>query len=54
MQISFALLMHDPGALLRRLPILCLEDIGLLHPRLPLINWLMARAPSLNLALFRR
>ncbi|MEW5302813.1 MAG: hypothetical protein WDW36_005559 [Sanguina aurantia] len=32
--------LEDPGELLRRLPIVCLED-GWLHPSLPLIVWFM-------------
>ena len=31
----------DAGELLRRLSIICLED-AVLHPRLPLVVWLMA------------
>ena len=37
---ALQLLKDDPGELLRRLSIICLED-AILHPRLPVVVWLM-------------
>jgi hypothetical protein len=40
-RIALCLLKDQPGELLRRLSIICVED-ALLHPALPLVVWLMA------------
>lgn len=43
LSLTLHYLQRDAASLLRRLPVLCLEDIGIPHPWLPVINWLSVR-----------